>query len=191
MKQNVMTKASGALGTALAEIIERDFGNVGAFAKRIGFTPWTVWRWVQNEKSPSAEAAACIVTLYPDLQPLLEQRGSYRRKTLPLGKRAETTEQAQVRIAEARREAAAHAADHALPWPSEATKAARRPTIALRAAAREEQARAQRKAASKRAHKAMPSYPRRVSHRGDFIERLDAMTASDVAFTPSYTMEGL
>lgn len=197
-KQNVMGKASGALGTALAEAIERDYTNVRAFAKRIGYTSWTVWRWVQNEKSPSAEAAACIVTLYPDLQPLLEQRGSYRRKTLPLGKRAETTEQAHVRIAEARRAAAGFAADLALPRPSEATKAARRPLLALLIAARKEQAMVdrareseRRKATTRAVRKTMPGNTRRVSHSGDFIEHVSEITASDVGFIPTYKMEGL
>jgi hypothetical protein len=186
--QNVSGKAMGELGKALAEIVERDFSTVPAFAKRIGYTPWTVWRWITNDKVPSAEAAACLVVLYPGLQALLETKGCYKRKVLPLGKRAETTAQSEVRIEVARREAAAHAADLELPWPSASTKDARRPLLVLLAEARRARMR-QKPRKTPRVRAAEPAHRNRVSHRGDFMDRMDEMTTADVRIATTYMTE--
>lgn len=190
IKQSVLDKASGQLGTAIAARIVRDFGNVQAFAKRIGYSPWSVWRWVQNEIAPSAEAAACLTTIYPELQPLLEAKGCYKgRARPPLGSRAETKAQAQARIADAQRQAAAFADDHQLPRASPATKVARRPIIALLAASRAERAKQTKRRARAVVRQVNHRRGNDVRHSGDFIERLDEMTASDARLTPSYAME--
>jgi transcriptional regulator with XRE-family HTH domain len=78
--------ASGDIGHALVSLIEQRGGSASAFARDLGCGRESLGRWIRNQARPSAKYAERICELSPDLRPLFERHGCFRRKCAPVPK---------------------------------------------------------------------------------------------------------
>lgn len=169
-------RGHGPVGEALDALAE-EYGTLTALAKLLGCGIESLSRWIRGEAKPAPKYAEKLCDMTTDLRTLLVEHGCFvepnRRPRAP-GKMGPGTSRRTLQRRDAARKVPR------LPWPSKATKKARRPLLALLIAARQEQSvereEERRKSARQIARKAMPSHPHRLSHSGDFIERLDVLT---------------
>lgn len=178
-------KAMGELGLVLHALVEQQ-GTQTALAQAIGCGIESLGRWIRGDAKPSPKYSEQICALYPDMRQMLEAHGCFtnpaqrpRSFNRPLSS-APRALRRRGEWTEGRKQAAARA-----------KKARRLDMIKRRHAVLLRKAQIEPQGKQKRLRSAEPARRNRVSHSGDFIERMDELTAADARFVPTYEMEGL